>query len=544
MILNELMIENMQVLPFPVAEGKAPAAKKDNNGLLFNDVLNNTVKVRENAVKIPDSMKSYKQVKESMQDDANKPRPKTFREIENGLGHSSSKPVVGCKKRNEAETLIKPENEDKKIQSDGSNTDIVINCFTQVLGISTDELKTLLQSADITVEEFSKMNGINEIAGKLSHVLGFNGEQQKNLAGLLELAKAQIDASTADQNAGLTSSGMKEVKTVQTAQAMQTSQTMQSEDSINAATEKGIPAPEMKIVKSDSLRELTDLTAIAAKLKLKLNELSEQLTDGKDEPVKAISAEIAPVIKNAAEESGAVEKQITTGSNAGNTVIHMDKPENNTSGRQNDKESAEGKGKSREAETEVKPVVEAPASAVVKNGQVEAVPAVVNQVQKMEPAAEVRQLEIKSPIPAREVISQVIEKAKVILTGDKSEMVMDLKPDSLGKLSLKVVTEHGIVMAKFVAESQQVKQVLETNMQTLKDSLEKQGLNIQGFSVSVRQDSHNGYNAQSEQDGGRRLTASKTAPVGASMYKAAEDTAGIHRSNPFYRSDNTINLTA
>jgi len=67
-------------------------------------------------------------------------------------------------------------------------------------------------------------------------------------------------------------------------------------------------------------------------------------------------------------------------------------------------------------------------------------------------------------------------------------MVITLKPETLGKLTLKVVTENGIVIAKFAAESQQVKEIIEANMQQLKDSLQNQGLSIQGFSVSVGQE--------------------------------------------------------
>ena len=36
------------------------------------------------------------------------------------------------------------------------------------------------------------------------------------------------------------------------------------------------------------------------------------------------------------------------------------------------------------------------------------------------------------PVTKNEIINQVVEKAKVTLTGDKSEMSMDLKPDNLG----------------------------------------------------------------------------------------------------------------
>lgn len=88
-----------------------------------------------------------------------------------------------------------------------------------------------------------------------------------------------------------------------------------------------------------------------------------------------------------------------------------------------------------------------------------------------------------------EFLNHVVERAKVILSPEKSEMVIDLKPDTLGKLSLKIVTERDVVMAKFTADNQQVKEILESNMEFLKDSLEKQGFNVQGFSVSVGKDS-------------------------------------------------------
>ena len=101
----------------------------------------------------------------------------------------------------------------------------------------------------------------------------------------------------------------------------------------------------------------------------------------------------------------------------------------------------------------------------------------------------------ESPVSRNEIINQVIEKAKITLTGEKSEMVVDLKPDSLGKIAMKIVTEHGIVSAKFVTENQQVKQILESNMQFLKDTLEKQGLTVQGFTVSVGHGKSGGSNS-------------------------------------------------
>lgn len=87
-----------------------------------------------------------------------------------------------------------------------------------------------------------------------------------------------------------------------------------------------------------------------------------------------------------------------------------------------------------------------------------------------------------------DIINQVIKKADVFVQGSHQEMVMKLEPESLGKLNLKIVIENGLVTAKFVAESQQVKEVLESSFNQLKDALQQKGISVQGFSVSVKQE--------------------------------------------------------
>lgn len=84
-----------------------------------------------------------------------------------------------------------------------------------------------------------------------------------------------------------------------------------------------------------------------------------------------------------------------------------------------------------------------------------------------------------------DVFKQVVESAKVVVQEGKSEMTVQLKPDHLGKLSLEIVSERGVMVARFIAESQQVKEIIESSLPQLKDALESQGLNVQGFSVSV-----------------------------------------------------------
>lgn len=102
------------------------------------------------------------------------------------------------------------------------------------------------------------------------------------------------------------------------------------------------------------------------------------------------------------------------------------------------------------------------------------------------------------PILNRQVVAQVVEKAQMVIREDKSEMVMQLKPESLGKIVLKVIHERGEIIARFVAESEQVKAILESNLQLLKDSLQKSGVAVQSLEVSV------GQHGQEQQQDSRR----------------------------------------
>ncbi|MGE5473454.1 MAG: flagellar hook-length control protein FliK [Ignavibacteriales bacterium] len=147
-------------------------------------------------------------------------------------------------------------------------------------------------------------------------------------------------------------------------------------------------------------------------------------------------------------------------------------------------------------------------------------------------------------IPRKEeVLSQIIDKAAVTLTPDKAEMVINLKPDNLGKLEMKIVTEKGILNAQIVAENQQVKQIIETNFNILKDALEKQGIAVQSFSVSV---GNNGLNRRfqnnewkSQNSSNQRQYKSNGITVVGSTY-LQEDSL----KNKLMWPDSTVNYTA
>lgn len=139
----------------------------------------------------------------------------------------------------------------------------------------------------------------------------------------------------------------------------------------------------------------------------------------------------------------------------------------------------------------------------------------------------------------KDIIGQVLDGAKIILDGQKAELTMVLEPESLGKLSLKIATENGIVTARFIAESYQVKSAIEANMQTLHDMLSSQGFSVQGFSVEVRQ--------QNERNNNEKLNEQNFLHVKAlNTHKNISAEAENYEVMPvdWYPTGNTLNINA
>ena len=84
-----------------------------------------------------------------------------------------------------------------------------------------------------------------------------------------------------------------------------------------------------------------------------------------------------------------------------------------------------------------------------------------------------------------EIVTQVVEQIKVVVTEDTSEMVIHLNPEHLGKVNLSVVAREGHITAQFVTETELARQALESQIQQLRDTLGEQGLKVDKVEVSV-----------------------------------------------------------
>jgi len=88
------------------------------------------------------------------------------------------------------------------------------------------------------------------------------------------------------------------------------------------------------------------------------------------------------------------------------------------------------------------------------------------------------------------VLNQIVDKAALSLKRGKTSIEIRLKPEFLGRLQMKVATEHHQVMIRILTDTPLVKDMINNNMHELRNALQNHGLEINNFDVFVACDSN------------------------------------------------------
>ncbi len=88
-------------------------------------------------------------------------------------------------------------------------------------------------------------------------------------------------------------------------------------------------------------------------------------------------------------------------------------------------------------------------------------------------------------INTKDVVHQIVDKAKVIVDDYKQEIKISLKPEILGELVLKMESEKGNLLAKIMVDNYRTKELIEANLYQLKQDMKENGLEIKTFEVFV-----------------------------------------------------------
>ena len=102
----------------------------------------------------------------------------------------------------------------------------------------------------------------------------------------------------------------------------------------------------------------------------------------------------------------------------------------------------------------------------------------------LQEAAEAQPTAPAAPQKDYEVARQIVEQARLLRMPEQTEMVIRLKPEHLGELTLKVsVAASGAVNATFHTDNASVRAIIETSMIQLKHELQAQGLKVDNVGV-------------------------------------------------------------
>ena len=119
----------------------------------------------------------------------------------------------------------------------------------------------------------------------------------------------------------------------------------------------------------------------------------------------------------------------------------------------------------------------------------------------LQEAAEAQPTAPAAPQKDYEVAKQIVEQARLLRMPEQTEMVIRLKPEHLGELTLKVsVAASGAVNAAFHTDNASVRAIIETSMIQLKHELQAQGLKVDNVGVYAGLGEHSMMNGQQDAD--------------------------------------------
>ena len=119
----------------------------------------------------------------------------------------------------------------------------------------------------------------------------------------------------------------------------------------------------------------------------------------------------------------------------------------------------------------------------------------------LQEAAEAQPAAPAAPQKDYEVAKQIVEQARLLRLPEETQMVIRLKPEHLGELTLRVsVAASGAVNAAFHTDNASVRAIIETSMIQLKHELQAQGLKVDNVGVYAGLGDHSMMNGQQDAD--------------------------------------------
>lgn len=83
------------------------------------------------------------------------------------------------------------------------------------------------------------------------------------------------------------------------------------------------------------------------------------------------------------------------------------------------------------------------------------------------------------------VMEQITDRLQSVVRSGASEVRIQLRPESLGEVTIRIRMDGDVVLTKIEVQNQQVKEIMERNLPMLKDALAQQNITAGSFDVQV-----------------------------------------------------------
>ena len=142
-------------------------------------------------------------------------------------------------------------------------------------------------------------------------------------------------------------------------------------------------------------------------------------------------------------------------------------------------ENSEGQGFSRNQNSEGNAFLNQNANETIVNTQT-----TVNVSQAVE-MPQMTQFSSYLSADAVQIMEQIVQQMRVTISNEITTMEMQMNPENLGKVYVNISSEEGVVNAQFHATNEVVKEALEAQISTLRESLNQAGVKVDAIEVTI-----------------------------------------------------------
>ena len=116
-------------------------------------------------------------------------------------------------------------------------------------------------------------------------------------------------------------------------------------------------------------------------------------------------------------------------------------------------------------------------------------------------------------VSIRDIVYQVVQRIRVNISPENTSLEMRLNPENLGRVSINITSNNGVMTARIDTENQKAREAIESQLQILKENIEAKGIKVEAVEVRISDfnmanNTETGNNQQSangeETRGGRR----------------------------------------